>query len=68
MNQVSNLVCGMWLFIQQIMQETGGFKEILEPLMSSTHNGDFDAPVISNVQVTPQGDVQVGESVTVTAK
>ena len=48
------------------MVGNSSFKEFAGSFDVINNDGDFDAPVISNVQVT-QGDVQVGDTVTVTA-
>jgi hypothetical protein len=70
LNIESNFQSGIWNVVIHSTDNArnSGFKEIFGAFDVSNNNGDFDAPVISNVVVTPQGDVQVGETVTVTAK
>ncbi|MDR7079599.1 hypothetical protein J2Y03_004657 [Neobacillus niacini] len=64
----SGFQSGVWNVVIHSTDKAGnsGFKEIFGAFDVSNNNGDFDAPVISNVQVT-QGEVQIGQSVTVTA-
>ncbi|MFB3164824.1 Ig-like domain-containing protein [Neobacillus sp. 179-J 1A1 HS] len=64
----SGFQSGIWNLVIHSTDSVGnsGFKEIFGAFDVVNNDGDFDAPVISNVQVT-QGDVQVGDTVTVTA-
>ena len=69
-NIESGFQSGAWNMAIHSTDKAGisSFKEFHGAFNVINTNGDFDAPVFSDVQVTPQGDVQVGESVTVTAK
>lgn len=69
-NIESSFASGVWKVVFYATDHAGNsvFKENFSAFDVKNDNGDFDAPVFSDVQVTPQGDVQVGESVTVTAK
>ncbi|WHZ02863.1 Ig-like domain-containing protein [Neobacillus sp. YX16] len=60
---------GVWNVVIYAADQAGnsGFKEIFGAFEVINDNGDFDAPIISNIQVTPQGDVQLGDRVTITA-
>lgn len=68
-NIQSNFASGIWNVVIHSTDNAGnsGFKEYPAAFDVINNDGDFEAPVISNVQVTPQGDVQVGATVTVTA-
>ncbi|MEH7180579.1 Ig-like domain-containing protein [Neobacillus vireti] len=70
LNIESSFHSGVWEVVFYAADNAGNttLKENFSAFDVINNDGDYDAPVISNVQVTPQGDVQVGESVTVTAK
>ncbi|WP_045518817.1 Ig-like domain repeat protein [Neobacillus niacini] len=65
----SGFQSGVWNVVIHSTDMAGnsGFKEYPAAFDVINNEGDFDAPIISNVQVTPQGDVQIGDTVTVTA-
>jgi hypothetical protein len=64
-----NFQSGVWNVVIHSTDSAGnsGLKEWFGAFTVTNNDGDFDAPVISNVVLTPQGDVQVGDTVTVTA-
>ncbi|MEH7275900.1 Ig-like domain-containing protein [Neobacillus vireti] len=70
LNIESSFHSGVWEVVFYAADNAGNtsFKENFSAFDVINNDGDYDAPVISDVKVTPQGDVQVGESVTVTAK
>ncbi|MEH7494264.1 Ig-like domain-containing protein, partial [Neobacillus niacini] len=65
----SNFQSGIWNVVIHSADSVGnrGLKEIFGAFDVINNDGDFDAPVISNVAVTPQGEVQIGDTITVTA-
>lgn len=65
----SNFQSGVWNVVIHSTDQAGnsGLKEYPAAFDVINNDGDFEPPVISNVQVTPQGDVQIGDTVTVTA-
>ncbi|WHY00450.1 Ig-like domain-containing protein [Neobacillus sp. DY30] len=68
LNIESGFQSGVWNVVIHSTDKAGnsGYKEHPAAFDVINNDGDFDAPVISNVQVT-QGEVKVGETVTVTA-
>ncbi|MFS0774790.1 DUF4625 domain-containing protein [Neobacillus sp. 3P2-tot-E-2] len=68
-NIQSNFQSGVWNVVIHSTDNAGnsGFKEYPASFEVINNDGDFEPPVIAAVQVTPQGDVQVGDAVTVTA-
>jgi hypothetical protein len=68
-NILPSFQSGVWNVVVYATDSAGngGFKEFPASFDVNNLEGDFEAPVISNVVVTPRGDVQIGESVTITA-
>ncbi|MEH6993742.1 Ig-like domain-containing protein [Neobacillus drentensis] len=66
----SSFQSGAWNVVIYASDNAGNdeFKEILGAFDVLNEDADITPPVISNVEVTPQGEVQVGNNVTVTAK
>jgi hypothetical protein len=64
----SSSPAGVWNVVIYATDQAGnnGFKEVFGAFDVVNNGGDFEAPVISNVQVT-QSEVQVGSTVTVSA-
>ncbi|MFP7298691.1 Ig-like domain-containing protein [Neobacillus niacini] len=70
LNVDSSFPSGAWNVVIYASDNAGnsGFTEHLGAFDVVNNDADTTPPEISNVVVTPQGDVQVGETVTVTAK
>lgn len=68
-NIQSSFPSGVWKAVVYATDVAGnsGFKEFFSAFDVINTSGDFDAPEITNVQVTPQGDVPIGGTVTITA-